>query len=58
MYVEAPRVELALLRRRAAYKALELDAALRIDWGWRVPRLQLEMMDMLIATCEEELVAA
>lgn len=58
MYTQAPRAELALLRRRAAYKFLEFDAALRIDWGWRVPRLQLGIMDMLIATCEEEMLAA
>ncbi len=54
MYTGSRRVELALLRMRAAHKAQELEDALRDGWGWRTPRLQLWMLEMLIAECEED----
>lgn len=54
---QAPRAELALLRMRAGHKDNELDEALRTDWGWRVPRLQLWAINMMISTCEEQMAA-
>lgn len=49
------KVELALLKLRAAHKEIELDEALRTGWGWRTPRLQLWVLNMLITECEDEL---
>lgn len=43
-----------LLRLRAAHKDIELDEALRIGWGWRIPRMQLWVLEMLISECEDE----
>lgn len=48
------KVELALLRMRAAHKEIELDEALRTGWGWRTPRLQLWALNMLIEEAEED----
>jgi len=54
MYTGSRRTELALLRLRAAHKDIELDEALRIGWGWRIPRMQLWVLEMLISECEDE----
>jgi len=54
MYTGSRRTELVLLRLRAAHKDIELDEALRIGWGWRIPRMQLWVLEMLISECEDE----
>lgn len=54
MNVRASRVERALLRMRAAHKEIELDDALRTGRGWRVPRLDLWIMNMLLADAEDD----
>lgn len=55
MFIGNKQVELALLRMRTAAKAIEFDEALREGWGWRVPRMQLWVLEMLVAECEEDI---
>lgn len=57
MFIGNKTTELMLLRLRAAHKEIELDEALRTGWGWRVPRMQLWVLEMLIAECEEDISA-
>lgn len=53
MNTSRQELELVLLRLRAAHKENELDEALRTGWGWRIPRLQLWVLHMLISEVED-----
>ena len=55
MNTDNPTVELMLLKLRAAHKHQEMDEALRIGWGWRVPRLETWALEMLVSDAEDQL---